>query len=265
MPYLVHHATYQMWPLFLWQEPGPEPAYRHKVLRDFYVGRELSSNVRNYSVPNVAMVVVKKFKRLWQFYLGPVLTFPLVALPWVLRNRWMRFALLTCGIFIAAFLLHRWAFPHYAAPIAGLGLTLVLQAMRHLHLWQWRGRPTGRLIVRAIPVICAAWLVLSLAQKIRVNPAHAWSLQRARVIAELKDEGRHLVIVRYGPEHSPDKEWVYNKANIDGATVVWAREMGQNQNIKLLEYFNDRQVWLLHVDHDGSPVKMVPYPIRSSS
>ena len=39
MPYLVHHATYQMWPLFLWQEPGLEPTYRHKVLRDFYVDR----------------------------------------------------------------------------------------------------------------------------------------------------------------------------------------------------------------------------------
>jgi hypothetical protein len=261
LPRLLAYETYGMAPVFLWQNPRPEPTYRHKVMWDFYVGRELSSNVRKYSVPNVSMVVVKKFKRLWQFYLGLVLTAPLVALPWVLRNRWMRFALSTCGVFMAAFLLHRWAFPHYAAPIAGLVFALVLQAMRHVHLWHWRGRPTGRFIVRAIPVICAAWFVLSLAQKIRVNPAHAWSLQRARMLAELKKDGeRHLVIVRYGPEHSPGKEWVYNEANIDVAKVVWAREMDPAQNRRLLEYFQDRRAWLLEVIRDDSPLTLVLYP-----
>jgi hypothetical protein len=264
-PYLVHEATYSASPLFFWQRVTPEPTYRHRVMWDFYVGRELISHVRKYSVANVAMVIVKKFKSLLQFYLGLVLMLPLVALPWVLKDRWMRFALLTCGAFMVAFLLHRWAFPHYAAPIAGLVFVLVLQATRHLHIWRWRGRPTGRFIVRAIPLICAAWFVLSLAHKIRIKPAHAWSLQRARILAQLQaDEGRHLVIVRYGPEHSPDKEWVYNKANIDGAKVIWAREMDAAQNHKLLDYFNDRQVWLLEVNGDQRPVKLLPYPARSA-
>jgi hypothetical protein len=55
------------------------------------------------------------------------------------------------------------------------------------------------------------------------------------------------VIVRYGPAHSFEKEWVCNEADIDSAKVVWAREMDSAQNRKLLEYFKDRHVWLVEV------------------
>jgi hypothetical protein len=40
--------------------------------------------------------------------------------------------------------------------------------------------------------------------------------------------------------------------------VVWAREMDAAHNRKLLEYFKDRQVWLVEEDH--VPPKLVPYP-----
>ena len=49
--------------------------------------------------------------------------------------------------------------------------------------------------------------------------------------------------MRYGSQLY--REWVYNEANIDGAKVVWAREMDTAHNRKLLEYFADRCVWLL--------------------
>ena len=39
---------------------------------------------------------------------------------------------------------------------------------------------------------------------------------------------------------------------------VWAREMDEAQNRKLLQYFKDRQVWLLETDIE-SP-KLAPYP-----
>jgi hypothetical protein len=99
-----------------------------------------------------------------------------------------------------------------------------------------------------------------LAQKMRAKP-NPWYLQRARIIAELKQDGeRHLVIVRYGPTHSVHSEWVYNEADIDSAPVVWAREMDTAQNRKLLDYFRDRHVWLLDVNGRQAALKLLPYP-----
>ena len=114
-----------------------------------------------------------------------------------------------------------------------------------------------------IPVILIASLALVLSEKMNVNP-EAWYLQRARIVDELqRDGGRHLVIVRYGPKHSKQIEWVYNEADIEGANVVWAREMDAGQNRKLLEYFSARQAWLLEINVDDSPLKLAPNPARS--
>ena len=49
--------------------------------------------------------------------------------------------------------------------------------------------------------------------------------QRDQLVAQLDQKpGRHLVLVRYGPDHRPDDEWVYNDADPSGARIVWARD-----------------------------------------
>jgi hypothetical protein len=37
-------------------------------------------------------------------------------------------------------------------------------------------------------------------------------------------------------------------ADIDGATVVWARDMGPTENTELINYFEERHVWLVEAD-----------------
>jgi hypothetical protein len=77
------------------------------------------------------------------------------------------------------------------------------------------------------------------------------------LIERLEHEGgRHLILVRYRPNHNIFIEWVYNRADIDGAAVVWARDMGVEKNRELLDYYRDRKVWLFEPDVD--PWKLAP-------
>jgi hypothetical protein len=72
-----------------------------------------------------------------------------------------------------------------------------------------------------------------------------------------QDGESHLVIVRYGAEHSVHDEWVYNDADIDNSKVVWAREMDSERNLELMDYFKNRRVWLLQAD--AKVPDIVPY------
>ena len=82
---------------------------------------------------------------------------------------------------------------------------------------------------------------------------------RAHVLGRLSAlQGNQLAIVRYQPDHNAVmNEWVYNRADIDGAKVVWAREMAPAENRELLDYFHDRRAWL--VEADAVPPKVSPY------
>jgi len=75
-------------------------------------------------------------------------------------------------------------------------------------------------------------------------------LPAPRIVKQLEDiPGKHLVIVRYAPDHFADHEWVYNDTDIDASKIVWAREIPTVDMAPLLEYFRDRKVWLVQADH----------------
>ncbi len=252
MTYQVNRETYATAPYFLWESPRPEPAYRHAVMRDFYRW-ELARFEEYRTLGGAAYRTWDKLVGSWKFYCGPLFTIPLLALPWILGDRKMRFPLLAGAFFLLGLAVETWTMPHYAAPATGLIYLLLLQCMRHLRLWHWRGQPTGVALVRAIPAIACAMVLLRVgtaAAHAQIEPA--WprgNLDRVAVTRQLDAmPGRHLVIVSYGPHHDVDWEWVYNAADIDGAKIVWARDMGARDNQELLQYFHDRQVWRLNGD-----------------
>ena len=79
--------------------------------------------------------------------------------------------------------------------------------------------------------------------------------QRVEIQRQLNaTPGKHVVIVEYSDTHSVHEEWVYNGADIDGSKVVWARDLGPEQNARLLNYFKDRTVWIVKAGVEGEPL-----------
>ena len=60
--------------------------------------------------------------------------------------------------------------------------------------------------------------------------------------------GQLLVFVRYTPRHIFQDEWVYNEASPAEARIVWARDLGPEENSKLRAIYPNRQTLLLEPD-----------------
>jgi hypothetical protein len=52
-----------------------------------------------------------------------------------------------------------------------------------------------------------------------------------------------VIFVSYAGLPSPHEEWIYNRANIDTAPVIWALDLGQTENEKLRRYYAGRSFW----------------------
>jgi hypothetical protein len=247
LPYSVHEEAYGIAPLFLFQKLRPEPNYNHAALGNLHSGWELKDYLNQQTFAGVLAGIRIKLKNLFNWNLQSLaFLIPLLMLPCALFDRWTRGAIAVISICVLAILLETWLLPHYASVIVGMSFVVVMRAMRRLSALRWNSAPTGVHITRGTIILAIALLIASWINHTAVN-RDEWNSQRARMIEEMRASGeRHLVIVRYGPEHSIHQEWVHNEADIDNSAVVWARDMKDNR--PLLEYFSGRRVWLLEVN-----------------
>jgi hypothetical protein len=255
-PYTVNDRTYQTaTPALLWQKPEPAPAYANPQFQTFYNGwnHETWQIGRATSFKKAAHLLDRDTGQLIYFFLRPELCLPFLLFLWNFRDRRVRFLVLQVAICLAGFVLAAWFFPHYAAPLVATIFTLTIQGFRHLRKLKFLGRPVGLGISRALVVSA-----LLLAPFHQIGLRKPGLFTRERVATQLKAmKGKHLVIVRYSPQHNPHEEWVYNRADIDGSQVVWARDIPGVDLAPLIHYFSGRSVWI--VDADNRAPELRPY------
>ena len=262
MPEALNRRTYAMAPLFLGRQLRPAPQYRNAEMQKFYADWEVSRYLKTRTLRGLAGEEWAKLATLWWFFLGPVLPLALLALPRILRDRRMKLLLITAIVTLAGLAVEAWHQPHYFAPMTCVIYAIVIQGLRHLRQWRRAGNNTGRALVPIIGLACFAVCLSSIrAEYLRVprDPAnYPWHWQRAEVLDRLRHAGgQQLVIVRYSSRHDPTHEWVYNRADIDAANVIWAQDMG-DQNQELVRYFDRRRVWLLEPSEPGM-ARLSPY------
>lgn len=68
--------------------------------------------------------------------------------------------------------------------------------------------------------------------------------------------GKHLVVMDDRKFLDRHIQWIYNRANIDHAKVVWARSLNSEKDGRLLAYFSERTLWT--VTFDNETPRLVP-------
>jgi hypothetical protein len=255
LPYVAHDRQYAAVSLFVWKDPPPEPVYRHAALRRYWVGWQ--GGQRQQVVQDIVGEFFRRVGSIYGFLFGfwPILAMALIW-PFTLKTREERWTVGILVVFLLCTLMPLLGYlPHYGAPITALLYLRLLQGFSRLPNWSPSGRPFGMLLLAGL---LAAWFIrggVDLTQPDQV-PQFAWD--RAQVIRQIeKTPGKHVVLVRYRPEHRIHDEWVYNSADIDRSPIVWAREMGPSADAPLVDYYHDRHIWLLEAD--ASPAKLEPY------
>jgi hypothetical protein len=261
IPQSLNRDTYAVARYFYWQGPNFRPSYHHAAMRDFYLDLEYSRYVSARSVSGFLKETAIKLGTIWAFFVGPVLTIPGLLLPKVLCDRRIRFLIATGAVGFAGTALVIFFDPHYAAPLTGIILAMVLQGMRHLRVWHFEGKPTGLFLVRASVALCVLFVPVKVWRLAAGSEPGSWpamGIERARVVAQLSSlPDEQLVIVHYKPAHNVLFEWVYNEPNIDTSKIVWARDMGAAQNEELIQFYKSRRVWFLEADE--SPPNLFSY------
>ncbi len=192
-------------------------------------------------------------------------------------SMWSRLAVATCLMLLVEVFFVKWFQPHYFAPAAPLIIFLQVEALRRL--WHHSGpRCSWRATVMAVPVASTLLLGLNVTGRITgwwsetprrgaatfLITKGGWSETRATLLQWLHDQGgRHLVFVRYSSEHNVHFEWVYNRARLLDEQVLWARDLGEEHNRRLLALLPDYTVWI--VEADSEHPRLRPYAVSSKS
>jgi hypothetical protein len=274
LPYSVNRNTYGIAQHFFWQDPRPAPEYHHAVMENFYKAAESEGFIADPTLPNYLRLTWLKLVTAWLFFLGPALTIPLIAFIASLFRKHTSSRLPASGLLALAIgvALLAWStFPHYYAPGAACLYAAVIHGCRRLYVWRRQHRFNGR----ALAIACLATCAVLLGFRVSAKPMNVFQAnnvipipwyeaetspltERENVMKKLRATGgKHLVIVRYSASHSPHREFVYNRADIDASDIVWARELpNPKDQLPLLDYFRGRTAWLYRPDESPD---LVPY------
>ncbi len=232
MPYMLNSQQYEPTRPFLWNKPEPMPTYNHVVMRTYYerqaVYFEQAHHLRTWLEETF-----RKTTSILMFYFWPGAFLSLFMLRRTVRSLEGRIALASIIAVWCAVTVEIWPMTlHYASPMMGAAVLLLvcsIRESRRVRLW---GLPVGIQLSRVVPALC----LLSLLFRIGAQAADArvpqygivpfftvapGNLERQHVIDQLNAvPGKQSVIVRYGRDHGISREWVYNSAQIDKAKVV---------------------------------------------
>jgi hypothetical protein len=272
MPEMLSQYQYGVPSAFTFQ-PNPVPHYSLTPQQAMDYKMQLGFHGPQTDTLSSFLLRLEYRVRYYRFFFPAPLYLALAAFLFCLRQWryvWVAgtLALLTLGVnFFPAFQLH------YVAAGSCLFILIQIAGLERIH----RALPEAALLLVFLAVAqFTFWYSLhafaDTSEAARAAlPYETWDYidhdaptRRALVDAALaKIPGKLLVFVRYSPRHIFQDEWIYNRADIDGSRVVWARDLGPEENQQLRRYYADRTVLLLQPDE--RPAQLSRYPAEQDA
>jgi hypothetical protein len=147
-PHFIEQRMYFTTPVFLWEHEKPPRTYANPQFDDFY--HNFMPSLYQTGWDQAVGAFWWKATEFWQFFLGPALSIPFLALPWLLGDRRIRLllvqaALSSIGLWVVVFY-----HAHYAAPLAATIYLLLMHGMRHMRDWRFGERAIGVGLTRVV-------------------------------------------------------------------------------------------------------------------
>ena len=265
LPYMLSRDQYGV-PASMTFQANPVP---HRELnREQELNYRMQTGFRGSS-PETLKSFLERLEyrvRFYRFFFLAPLYLALVAFLWRCREFRFAWVAITLGLFSLGTNFYPNFETHY---IAGVTSLFILAAVAGLERISWWNRTAAGLIAFLCLAQFLFWYTLHLADtqgfSTSLRQYETWNglnhrNPAARIAVSRQLEaipGKLLLFVRYYPQHHFQEEWVYNRADIDGARVVWARDLGASEDEKLRAYFPGRAAWLL--EPDFRPPRLTPY------
>jgi hypothetical protein len=209
----------------------------------------------------------------YRFFFLPPLYIALFAFLCALRDRHLLYLAGALAIFALGTNLFPYLLVHYLAAVTCLFTLAAVAGLEQLSRMRIRELAVGSWAGKIVLLLCAAHFLLwygshlfeGTSMAAALEPYETWDVlphsdphDRKLINRQLAAiPGKLVVLVQYSAHHVFQNEWVWNAADIDASRIVWARDLGDPENAKLIAYYRDRVFWLLRPD--DRPPTLQPY------
>jgi hypothetical protein len=250
-PYMMYERQQNYLGQFLHEKVRPPPNLESLPVNVRKVAEEFNLPAqRAHTVRHLPVAVGVRFAWLSRDLCPALLLLPLAVLPAAFRCRASGPMLGICVGYFAVYLLHAFNQPRFLAPVL-VGLVWAMLA----GLAGVRPRRTASLL----QVLFLLMLATSAFAAIHRQATSTFDVLTRRfhdLLATLPS-GPKLIFVRYAPDHSYHREFVYNQPDLDRAEHVFAHDLGEQRNPELIAAYRDRRAVFLY---DEAARSMRPYP-----
>ncbi|MFE4107947.1 hypothetical protein [Almyronema epifaneia] len=267
-PYSVYEQQYTVVPAFLWQDYRPVPDFPNQQLQK-YSDWQAERFERMRQKPLWRILTLRTEDLLFDaanawFWIF-LLIIPLVYSAWI-RQPWLQLAFISLLLLLSTRYLILPNRPDQLAPgtiAIALLMTACVQKLVQAAAQRSKQKSRWPSWQQVLLIAFLLYLLLKLPYKY-ANPGFinggVSETPRARLVEVLTAlPGKDVVIVRFNPQTSYKEAWVYNPADIDSATIIFANDLGDEANRQLLDYYLERQFWLQTFDAQGQPLPIQPY------